>query len=39
MVAPGTVSRPSHMTADRNERLVVGSGRRNSESSFALAYQ
>jgi hypothetical protein len=31
------VSRPSHITADRNLRFADGSGRRNSDSSVALA--
>ena len=30
-------SRPSHMTAVRNRRFVAGMGRRNSDSSEALA--
>src|SRR5436190_854159 len=34
---PGNVSRPSHMTADRNLKLVVGNGRRNNDSSDADA--
>jgi hypothetical protein len=36
-VAPGTTSRPSHITVESNLRFVVGSGRRNSDSSVALA--
>ena len=39
MVAPVDVSRPSHMTAREERRFVVGSGRRNSDSSVALAYR
>ena len=34
---PRKVSRPSHMTVERNCRFVVGSGRRKSDSSAALA--
>jgi len=35
--APGTTSRPSHITVLSNLRFAVGSGRRNSDSSAALA--
>src|SRR4051794_30688352 len=36
-VDPDAFSRPSHITVLRNLRLVDGSGRRNSDSSLALA--
>ncbi len=35
---PPKVSRPSHITVLRNFRFVVGSGRRKSDSSAALAW-
>jgi len=38
VVAARKVSRPSHITVRRNCRLVVGSGRRNSDSSAPLAW-